>query len=1361
MIKQHPLGYAGMNQDIAKSKTDNSQYFEANNIRVLATDQQSSFALTNELGNEKTFTIPIPVLDTANTKFTYTNVDLPSPSSITKSLLYTKDDNSIPGCEIETNFAPLGTPLTSGTQVIVGTTDTRDGAVIVTTDNNGWDCVWELSGIGSGNTALDLMYLNSINLSTSNLVSLRYNYENSIIEKVYFVDGINQLRYMNLRQSIANGDLKNLADVRSTSIDMVGQFDLSQPVINSVTGGGSHTSGMIQYAYNLYVLNGAQTTISPLSELQSLDKGVGLGGGELNESVGRTVVVGIPGIDTDFTHIRVYAIKYTSFNVTPSVSLVADREIDSFSSFSYYDDGQIISSLSLEEFLFLGSNPIVPKHIETKDSRLFPINIKEQLFEVDLDARVYGHKTDGTCKIWENVALVGGLLTGDEQTVNTTTYDVANKHDSVNRDYDVYNRTQSAGVFGAEGLYFKLIIDQTTMVDSDAINNQFLKDREIYRFAIEFFNDLGQKSSPKWLCDLKVPEGNLEKNYNKVTFELKAAFTTWLSTTTFAKNQTPVGYRILRADRTLADRTILTQGMINPMVVNYRHDKKEAASVHQFKNGAAKMPSMTRLFENSLPQIACGNGTELSDDGSGNWTHSLTSETITSCSSTDFRAQTWQFSRMMQMFTPELLFESIEIDSSYQLNVIGLQTQDEVEAWSAEWHPVSKTATIEAKFHDGINSGSPGVTEEGISGDPASIGDDSFFGPTNSENEIMYHQIYRGFKGTYHPTTGQRLYEVYGSPEIAQKGSDFKAYNNDFAFRYSNHLLSMLQDDWRQCSDVNSDSEQQVYGANSYGAKCITFVEGTDSAAQDPTTRKTIETIKTATGIAEDKGVLIAEFIKDNNTLYLGNLYGGNSYESKSVSNYIEIGSYTDIATTSITINSPGDTFVQEFTFEKFSKTDTDPGDRRLNQVTEIVSIMVETTVDLKNRNDLSIDSWDNRWQPQYTEFQQYNRVYSQQPNLVQVTDPGFKFKKVKEYDTRIASTKVKIPGENIDSWTDLLENEQKDLDGKYGPVNATINFKDEIYLLQDTGVAHISINPRVQTSGSDGVPVQLGTGDVLHDYQYLTTESGCLNRWGIVASDNAFYYFDLNNKALMRFSGKIEGLSDMEGFHNFFVNNINYSEIITDNPVLGKGISVGYNSVNNDVFFTFSQSTFFDSAKVSLPDYSKDYTICFNEAIGAFSSFYGYKPAWYINKGSKMFTTDTVHTGVWEHFKGEKGNFYGVVHASNIKWNVHPKQGNGQYTFNNLQYKMEMLTSADVDLFNKTFDFVTLTNDYQETNKTSIVFRDNADRRARNWSLTLPRQKSSRNRIKGPWTFLELELSNANNYKMVAHDLIVSYTEY
>ncbi len=1469
MVKKHALGYQGISQDTSKPKTKNTHYFSALNIRIRATDNSSNYAVTNEKGNELSFSIPTVTISSVHTRFVYVVED--TNYSGPKFLNYSKDVNETPGNELENNYLPGGTgTATSGEQFIIGSVDTRNGALILTTDNGGWDCMWEVSGIGENNIELTLLYVNNLGLSTNNLVQLLYNYENSIIEKVYMADGNNQFRYMNIRQSVDNGDAINLADMKASSINSVSEYDLSQISVKSIVGGGYHTAGVIQYAYNLYILNGAQTTISPVSELVPLTKGDGLGGGDLNESVNRTVIVNVDDIDKTFTHIRLYAIKYTSYNESPQVSLISDREIDNYDSLSYYDEGSVIQDLSLEEFLFLGSDPIIPKHIESKDSRLFAINVKEKSFDVDIDTRCYGHDDNGDAMIWENIEYSeADGMTGDEMLVDSS-WNVPEKHDAVNRNYNEYKyaKTISSGglkeyssiiinspavgagtltvgvngtsyavpvtvhssvseaaseillelepqissthemtiingnnivinalvsgdqvattisgdallgmvttvvtiqngntggvSYGAEGKYFGLTIEQNSIPEDEVGDYKLLKDREIYRYGIVFFNDLGQRSSPSWMCDVKTPDGNLEGLYNQVKLNIKQEFYDYLNNTTFEENQKPVGYRVVRADRKLADRTILTQGIINPMIVNFKSRTKlygPEIEENSYLQMASKMPSVLRTFEDIWPFSKCDDKRDLSLNNVDNYNRGRHQEAYHGTHWDEFRAQSWQFNQMMQLFSPELLFENVEIDSSYKLNVIGMVKRSDLQAWGKEWSPFSLSTGVEARFDQGITIGSPGVNVTEILGDPAAIYDNSYFGPTNANDGFVHiNQHYREFKGGFIKAQGDNLYEMYGSPEVTQKGAEFNSYNNDSKFRYCNNLLSMLVDHWDE--EANDDAGQQLFGDNSYGPNCITFVEGSDDPQADAKFRKNINDFKDATGISDNDGMLMAEFVRDENYVYLGNIYGGNNYESKSVVDYIDIGEYRDITETSQLIQSPGDTFVQDFNFEKLSKTETQVSDTRYNQSTEIVSYICESTVDLKNRNDASIGNWDNKWQPSYEAYQNYNRVYSQQSTLIKSTDPGFKFKKIKEFDTRIMASKSKIPGENIDNFTDFLENEVMDLDGKYGPINGTVNLKDEIFVLQESGVAKIAINPRVQIEGSDGVSIELGKGGVLHDYNYISTKNGCLNKWSIKSTDNGFYFFDLGNLSIMRYNGQLESVTNASGLHSFFEKNISYDDISQDNPLLRKGISAGYDSVKDDVYFTFRQLDFSNDNSSRSADYSNDFTICFNEATSSFTSFYSFLPTWYLSEGSVLMTTGNNNRDYWKHHIKGSNSFYGNEFSSNIIFNVAP-DGDGEFTFNNLAYKMEMKDIYGNDVLNETFTNIMISNEYQESALTPIVVRKNAKRRNRSWSITMPREFNTRNRIKSPWMKMKLILNNSENYEMVAHDLIVSYTEY
>jgi len=1450
-------------------------------------------AITNELGNELIFDIPTPSLDFQNTRFAYTT------GNKTKYLEYIATEPSHPRCEIESQFmVDANNAQVSGDQVIIGVKELRDSAIIMTTDNNGWDCIWELTGLNDSDFDLELRYAAKLGFSTENLMQIIYNYENSVIEKIYFVDGIHQIRYLNLRQSTDNGDLINLVDVSPSLLDIVSTFTLKQPVISEVLGGGSHTAGKIQYAYGLFVLNGAQTTVSPLSELVPIDKGSGLGGGDVNENLGQSVVVKITDIDSKFTHVRLYAIKYTSYNEIPQVTVVAEREIDNFTEFTYTDDGTSTEEISIESFQFLGSSPIVPEHIVTKDNRLFPINVKETIFDVDLDTRAFsfgsstgtfqtstfrvfgeddadssgdivmqvedvvyyipilindtpqivankiktffdstlsdygpavitqisprnftvkitrntagsfpasltvesqrglffrassvqGSDANNTCLVLNNAFYSSDddEVQGEETAVTAPDFTLIDTHDAINRDYEVFKYQSNGTTIGASGKYLDVSFVQTQYNNlKEAEDLELMKDGEIYRLGVKFYNQRGQFSNPKWIMDFRSQADNLNGLHNEIHVSLTAEFYTWLNTSSNfeSEDDKPVGFKILRADRNLSDQTIFAQGMINPMIAHYVHETKFTTLSDRItactSTTADIMPSQVRKFVTERPIVECKNFHELSwydKDGDiatqentpfglinvsplGKLTYPRSRnerESYTAGSSGDYRAQSFQFNSMMQFFSPDVLFREVSINAGYKLRVKGLTKEGNVFNWSSEQNPLTSAKGISCKYSGGITRG-PGVGANPIIGDEAGLSDYGFFGPTNDTVNIASQQVSRNFTQGFFPAQApmsSTVHEVYGTPEITTEGADLKRYNSDPSLRYANNIKNMMQDKFND--DANDDASIQVIGVNSNGSKCITFALGPDDSSFPLENRPAIEDLYDGANIkdGEADGVLIAEFVRDDYISYVGGIYGGTSYESKRNTSYIEIGEYTTIQNSAV-ITSPGDTFVNYFTFTKTAKDDLQNTTQSQNITSEIVSFLCETTVDLKNRNDLSSGAWDFRDQPKHSEYTNYNKVYSQQPILTRVSDLGAKFKRVSEFDTRISASKLKTPGEFIDSWTDLLENENMDLDGQYGPINAVVMLNDEVFCLQDTAVSMIAINPRVQVPGDDGIALELGTGGILHDYKYMTSTIGCLNKFGVIATESTFYFVDVINSGIMAFNGgKIVRFSDLKGFHHTLLNDMNYDALVQDNPVLGNGISIGYNPSSADVYFSFRQPQF--SVAQDTPT---GFTLGFNEAVGEFVSYYDYVPAWYINKGSTLISSAPDTKAVWQHLVGEPNSFYGVNYPSSITLHVAPK-GN-EIILNSASYKLESTDQYGKDLPSVGLTKVEVYNDYQTSGEVDLRIRKNVFKKFRNWKITLPRERGKRERIRSAWGFVKFIFDNPDGNNLILHNISIFYTQH
>lgn len=1317
------FAFRGMNRDVSEGKHPLEFFYEANNIRFLTTNERITGGIAFEKGNELKISLPtITISTTANT------ITLGSGEVVK----YKR------GSELDTQIQENLIGLTSGAHVIIGHATTRDSIILFSTDSAGMDAIWE---VDMNTYKVSMLYVRNLGFSKNNLIQAVYNFENDNIQKIYWVDGHNQIRFLNTRHSIANGYLEELININSNTINFVGNFKINQPEVTSVVSGGTHTSGMIQYGYNLYRLNSSQTKLSPLTPLIPLTKGNQQGGGDVNEIVGSTPVIKISNLDPEYTHIKVYAIKYTSFNELPSISLIEDQEISSSRVVNVFDDGSILSEVSLEQLLFLGSDPIIPKHIESKDNILFSANIKEKQFDVKLDARAYSFSAAPSpiARIYNNISLASnGFVTGAQLNVNTTTYAVPEKHDSINLKYDKYKYQSDGVTLGAEGKYIKLEVIQNTSLQNPE-DYKFYKDNEVYRFGLTLYNRLGQTSLPKWMVDYRMPEGNLEGKYNTIKVGLTAEFYVWLNTeSNFAsQDDKPVGYKILRANRSLSDRTIISQGFLNGMMSNIvsrtgaTTDIPMTEAMRLEAERGNKLPSLQRVYGDHHRHIKpMTHFLPLSNSGRANDTNEVTA----TVSGDGSLANTYQFNSMIQMFSPDVLFGNVTPYEGLTLRVKGALKNRTDNFWGQE----RKVVTQEV-FGDGKVLG--GLTARGTNNQRDTVGsadffmDKGLFGPSGNDETMDLYQFYRDFTGGYVKSLAKTEYRVYKKPQVTEMGQGGEYYNGLADFKYYNTLQPMITDNVHE----GSDQHPGITSVNSWGVKSITLVLGGDTVKLRD--RPKLEDLYKKTQIADTNVMLVGELVKNDNQIYLGGIYGGNSFEDRKRTTYLEIGDYNDINTTETIINSGGDTFVQNFRFTKLVKTDTEVYSNVSMQVTEIVEGMIETDIDLKNRNDISLQAWDSRFQPRYEEYQKYNRVYSQEPTLVQALDVDYNFKAIKNFDGRIVASKLKTPGEYIDNWTDLLVNETIDLNGKFGPINALCSFKDQIYAFQDNAISLLSINPRVQTQGDDGLSIELGTGKVLHDYNYLSTTSGCINKWGIVVSNNGVYYLDALNKSIFRIGGQgMEGLSSARGLHKYLVDNINVQDMRKDNPVLGTGISLGYDLLNNDVYFT----------------YNNKWTLCFNEKLDQFTGFYSYNAPIYIYTKEKLLTMHpTDGSKMYETHAGPYNNFYGVNEPSSITMIANPEPDH-ECLFTNLEWKSVAQNTAKVEQ-RYTWEEVRIHNEFQDSGYKALG-PTNMRKLNRKYRTALPRNKNSTDRIRNNWAFVELKANNANGLFYLNQDIVLHY---
>lgn len=1458
MNKNIIMTYNGMNQDISQSKFSNQFYFEGKNIRILATDSQSSTSITNDKGNELVLTIPTPVIDYNLKQITYND----------SILNYTTNDlNNL-------------SPNQSGVQILLEHSICKDTIVLFTTDNNGFDCIWNLDKEFN----ITLLYLRNLGFSTNNPIQAISNYENNLIEKVYWVDGKNQMRFLNIKQSVANGDDEELIDIETSLINVVGDFKFTQPRITTKEQGGTHTAGMIQYAYILYKVNGSTTKLSPLSELISLDNGPN-GGGKVNEIVSFYPVVNIPILDQDYTNIKLYSIKYTSYNELPEIKLILDKNIQNETEVTYYDTGSFINNVSLDEFAFLGSNTIyIPKHINTKFNRLFSANYKEKNFNIDIDTRTYSFAENETEVYLHNTLTHNNVtddIIGDNNfLVNSTTINnVPLKHNCLNKDFDTFKHQINSSKLGGTGRYLSWELNRSQIgVGANNISlvqskGKFFKDREIYRLGIQFYNKKAQISLPKWITDFKVnvleDKSNLNGYFANLKVKFNSDFYVWLNTSSnfldedgnYDDELKPVGFKLLRAERTLNDRSVVCQGMLNSSYVirntsqmgNINFIPENDSNTRRIYNNHPKLPSFVRPFDGSVaplkgmfnyarvddndtPHPSQGGGTATPTGSTfyGTYRNNGRAEMFGAASSSDWRSMVYQFNQLFQLYSPDIIFNSVQKLENTDLNVLGILLNSYNAFWGKLINSNTQEVSNEGKIRgaitpytnnfnttyllpDGtpydplVNPPTPPTnaeyqahltylisehdtiygtfasevplylptyeeysqsiigTGEGLEGEglEETLGSIKTFnswgiiGPQGNGRNFRaasfqpQYQYYREFNGQFKCSQNETKYDIYGNPLLVDLAAGRTIYNQDNDLVFYNTYQIMNTD-----TGAKSDNSPnwRVKEVNSWGSRCAILSLGNNNI--NTIDRISLDDIfKDITGLTfnplttildnnDGNSVLISELNLNKSSIYLGLLYGGNDYESRKRTNYIEIGEYQNFIFNidnelEYFCKNPGDTFVSDFKFTKIVKTNTETYDLQIPQYTEIVNIRTESTIDLKNRSDYSVEDWDSRFQPKYEEYQNYNKVYSQEPNLFIRKDVDYNFKAVSQFENGIIASQVKIPGEFIDSWLSYQPNEVMYLDGKHGSINCLHSFKDEIYTLQDRAIATISINPRVQVQGNDGVEIQLGTGQVLDRYQYLSTMSGTLNKWSVVNSPNAFYYYDTLNKTLNMF---VNELSDVKGLHTFFMNNTS-KDLEFNNPLLNKGIVATYDYLNNELIFTFLQE-------------NNNFTLVYNELTQTFTSFYDFVPNHYISVGDLLLSVNSqnnLNNQIYQHGVGEYNKYYNRYYDSSVTLNLNPEP-HFDCVFDNINYKSEVYIN-NIDQPDMTLTNIQAYNDYQNTSLVPLINGRNGNlrRRFRDWNAEIPRD--GRNRIRGPWIKLKVQFNNQSNYKLILHDMIISYT--
>ena len=374
--------------------------------------------------------------------------------------------------------------------------------------------------------------------------------------------------------------------------------------------------------------------------------------------------------------------------------------------------------------------------------------------------------------------------------------------------------------------------------------------------------------------------------------------------------------------------------------------------------------------------------------------------------------------------------------------------------------------------------------------------------------------------------------------------------------------------------------------------------------------------------------------------------------------------------------------------------------------------------------------------------------------------------------DIRAYLSSVKVNGENIDSWTQFAINDYYDVDD-HGPINKIINFKDNIYFLQDQGIGVYAVNREAITTTDDGVPTQLGTAKGWGKHQYYSKEVGSIHQWAVAATDTGIYFFDAIHRKIYQLGQSKTGLqtsplSELKGMHSylqdlgedvFLRKAIAATTLATggDNPIINKGAHIGVDEINNEVMFTF----------LSVTERGTIESIVFDELANQFSTRLSIIPKIWINNGDTLLTSNTfsglptnLTNEVFIHNIGNWGEFYRNDTGCEITLVINPKADiNKVLRF--LEFNSIIRNDAKTITRTETITGFRITTEYQNTDniyKTTPNSLTRIKRRFDKWRIKLPRDETTKGRFRSTHFLLTLYFDNDDNKELIMNKLVSYY---
>lgn len=1315
----------GMRQDESISKASDEFAFKNINVRITAVNDNTLFSVTNEKGVSK-----IEIVDENNSQSEILGAYIGKCIIDKYLILFTKQDGNdrIYRCYIEGN------------------------KLVINEIANGY-------------------------FNFSKPVETVGSYERDDIIKVYWVDGVNPNRVINI-----------MAETQPDSFDFlptVNDFP-SISVTKQYGGNGKFPAGVIQYFVSYYNKLGQETKIVAATDLQYIsfkDRG-----GKADEIVNLSFILELSNLDTSFDYVRVYSAKRSSIDGPIDAQIVGDYKIDG-TSVRVIDNNIAQASIDSSLLYYIGGDTFIASTIEDKDGVLFLGNIQTNGSKKDFEDTVAHYfqqivdikyvpiesvdrtyKNNEWYKIavqlqyntgeWSEPIFVKNLLVEDMPPINdsqrtfVSTIYINTEPSSISELNEVFDNNNIVN--------YRLLIAETSESTRNVIA-QGVINPTVFNIYDRYNNS--PFSIASWVSR---PRGGRAFNRHMESVNVDTCYTSTDTYKKYADGRAEIQFSLKDSGAIGEDDGIRAPISSNEsLILQDVNEKKNYFYIDE------------SILNFNSPEITYNDYINNSSNLKFRIVGIINIDRFRS----DYRIDVNNVEANKYSINEKIIDNNntIQLISDYLYNIDFDNTiySLQIYPWQRSGSLIyvnNSDSTLENKY---ILSRK--VFSNYISSDKNYyFKNTSYFEYTNNiqysifnDNELVKLNNGKSYYGKYDTVVAYETKNSVNYYDHSSLRKNLRGFTyNPIRIKYNTGKHAIIDTNKMVLPSIPSNS---IYWYTPLDDKNSQFLDlekrwRLNSIYNslvpntyvydwyDPNGTRYIESSYVSNVITDDSiyvadqgGNRQTDRLRNQNTtsyLFIGELYREltvNELYGNSLSNikWIPISDIFNVDNTVDKTN--GDTYYKNWEcLRTYPTTEEDE-----NSVVDIVSFMVETHINLDGRCDIN-KGYTNQLNARPTNFGLMNDVYSQQNNIFKynILDERFDHK---SFPNQFAWSLNKQGVSEIDTWTSATLSNIKNVDGSYGPINAIEKLNDTLIGFQDRAIFAINFNNRTQISTEQGLPIELANSGKVDGVTYITRNYGCNNKYSIVNAKSGIYFIDDENRALIRI-GK-DGLADIStaaGMSVWFRNIESYNNLWGGGS-LGNAIVLQYDSNRGDIYIMRHVHN------------NESNCIVYNEILQSFTSFFDneYEFPLMYNFGGETYSL--YGNSFYKMFGGSYLNNY------SIDYRINPEPLTDK-VFTNLEYIADC-TDSDNDVDTRQiiesdipFSKIEAWNEYQygSSDITEDKFMpNNYKQKFRIRRVDIPRDSNSNygmDRMRNPWIHLRLSRTSGFNHKMTFHSMLVRY---